>query len=302
MKGGAAHRTEEVISIAEELVSGWHRPPISPMNRRQRGGVREPYPLRGYAEFFGNLPLSSTMMSNNFPAHIQAQQLSYFQLPVHLRQSLVIIDNSPLARVYTDYRDAARQMLANGTPSEEVLGPDFTEVDLFFRKRRPSDFHTASTWACELSKTFIGLESIYVQLAGIFLLKSLMRWTVAPSQRAYANMPQMIRPTASQCLIPHSGQIDLCPLSPVRDALIDKMQDVVDLMIDSNVNCNWPYPLSSCIEIDSATGHRKLTHLFEKHVAVLENWTLNATFLNIFPELEGRIGINDGFCRIRKDW
>ena len=283
---------------SEDLTSTESRT-SSPRRRRRRQSPlqprRQPYPTPGYVEVFGNLPMSSAISANHYPRYVQTQQLSYFRLPVHLIQSLVIIENSPLARVYTDYRDAARQMLAEGTPSIEVTGPNFTEVDLFFRDREPRDFYTASTWASELSKAF-GSDgvSIYVQLAGLYLLTNLMKWTIAPSQQTYADMPSMIRPTSSQRLIPHPGPVDLCALPPTRDALITKMRDFIKAMINANVSINWPYPLSDCTELDPATGKRKLTAAFERHVAIFENWTVDSSFLSVFPELAGKVGIKHG--------
>ena len=141
---------------------------------QQRRRQHRPYPTPGYVEVFGNLPMSSAIMANGYPRKVQIQQLCHFRIPIHLIQSLITFDNSALARVYTDYRDAARHMLASGVPNEEVSGPDFTAIDLFFRDRVPSDPHTASFWACELCKTF-GDAPIFVQLAGMYLLTYLMR-------------------------------------------------------------------------------------------------------------------------------
>jgi len=141
---------------------------------RQRRRQHRPYPTPGYVEVFGNLPMSSAIMANGYPRKVQIQQLCHFRIPIHLIQSLITFDNSALARVYTDYRDAARHMLASGVPNEEVSGPDFTAIDLFFRDRVPSDPHTASFWACELCKSF-GDAPIFVQLAGMYLLTYLMR-------------------------------------------------------------------------------------------------------------------------------
>ena len=133
-----------------------------------------PYPTPGYVEVFGNLPMSSAIMANGYPRKVQIQQLCHFRIPIHLVQSLIMFDDSALARVYTDYRDAARHMLASGVPNEEVSGPNFTAIDLFFRDRIPSDPHTASFWACELCKSF-GDAPIFVQLAAMYLLTYLMR-------------------------------------------------------------------------------------------------------------------------------
>jgi hypothetical protein len=147
---------------------------LNVVRNQQSRRQHRPYPSPGYVEVFGNLPMSSAIMTNGYPRKVQIQQLCHFRIPIHLIQSLITFDDSALARVYTDYRDAARHMLASGVPNSEVSGPDFTAIDLFFRDRVPSDPHTASFWACELCKTF-GDAPIFVQLAGMYLLTYLMR-------------------------------------------------------------------------------------------------------------------------------
>ena len=147
---------------------------INVVRDQQKRRQPHPYPKPGYVEVFGNLPMSSAIMTNGYPRKVQIQQLCHFRIPIHLIQSLITFEDSALARVYTDYRDAARHMLARGVPKEEVSGPNFTAIDLFFRDRRPSDPHTASFWACELCKSF-GDAPIFVQLAGMYLLTYLMR-------------------------------------------------------------------------------------------------------------------------------
>jgi hypothetical protein len=143
-------------------------------DQESRQRQRQRYPSPGYVEFFGNLPMSSAVMTNGYPQTVQIQQLCHFRIPVHLIQSLITIDDSSLARVFTDYRNAARHMLANGVPDLEVSGPNFTAIDLFFRARVPTDPHTASFWACELCMTF-GETPMFVQLANMYLLTYLMR-------------------------------------------------------------------------------------------------------------------------------
>jgi hypothetical protein len=147
---------------------------LNVVRNQQRRRQHRPYPSPGYVEVFGNLALSSAIMTNGYPRMVQIQQLCHFRIPIHLIQSLITFDDSALGRVYTDYRDAARHMLASGVPNLEVSGPDFTAIDLFFRDRVPSDPHTASFWACELCKTF-GDAPVFVQLAGMYLLTYLMR-------------------------------------------------------------------------------------------------------------------------------
>jgi hypothetical protein len=81
--------------------------------------------------------------------------------------------------------------------------------------------------------------------------------------------------------------------APVRDALIVRMRDFVSSMIAAGVSCNWPYSLNECFETDEDTGHRKLTRVFEEYVSDFDHWTVGSRFLDIFPELEGKIHIRE---------
>jgi hypothetical protein len=96
---------------------------LNVVRNQQRRRQHRPYPSPGYVEVFGNLPMSSAIMTNGYPRKIQIQQLCHFRIPIHLIQSLITFDDTALARVYTDYRDAARHLLASGVPNEEVSGP-----------------------------------------------------------------------------------------------------------------------------------------------------------------------------------
>jgi hypothetical protein len=54
-------------------------------------------------------------------------------IPKYLLQSRLVLENSPLSKVFTGFRDAARQMVATGTYPVDVIGGDNFIVDLFFR-------------------------------------------------------------------------------------------------------------------------------------------------------------------------
>ena len=129
---------------------------------------------------FGNLPLSSAVAANWFPRAIQERQIKNYMIPVYLIQPLVVVENSTLSRVYTDYRDAARQQIANGTSVESIMGPEFVCVDLFFRDRTPNDPYTVCSWACELVKPFTE-HNDFVRLAGILLYTQYMRVCIPES-------------------------------------------------------------------------------------------------------------------------
>lgn len=95
-------------------------------------------------------------------------------IPVYLIQSRLVLEDSALSKVYTGFRDAARQMIATGTPALNIVNGSEVVVDLFFRERWPNDGFTCSSWACELCRSFGEVDDI-VRIACVFLLTRLMR-------------------------------------------------------------------------------------------------------------------------------
>lgn len=95
-------------------------------------------------------------------------------IPLYLIQSRLVIEDSPLNKVSTGFRDAARHMIATGTPALQIVNGSEVIVDLFFRERWPTDGFTCSSWACELYRSF-GEVDDFVRIACVFLLTRLMR-------------------------------------------------------------------------------------------------------------------------------
>lgn len=99
---------------------------------------------------------------------------SFATIPLHLIQPRIVIEDSPLSKVYTGFRDAARQMIATGTPAADIVNSTDVALDLFFRERELFDAFTCASWACELCRSFGDVDDT-VRLASIFLLTRLMR-------------------------------------------------------------------------------------------------------------------------------
>ena len=131
----------------------------------------------GLISDFGNLPFSSAIKANGYPAHIQHQQLQnlstsaeYSMLPLHSNEHEAL-----LGKAYLSFRDATLQMIADGMNARDVLGsPDYVNLDLFFRDRLPTDGHSVSTFVCEILKSLANPD-MYAKLASLVLLGPLMR-------------------------------------------------------------------------------------------------------------------------------
>ena len=184
----------------------------------------------GFISDFGNLPFSSAIKANGYPAHIQHQQLQnlstsaeYSMLPLHSNEHEAV-----LGKAYLSFRDATLQMIADGMNARDVLGsPDYVNLDLYFRDRLPTDGHSVDTFVCEILKSLANPD-LYAKLATAVLLGPLMRvrsshtgssstrtnriqWILFPTSEHYRRIPALMRPLPSQRFIPHSPALDLAP-------------------------------------------------------------------------------------------
>ncbi|KIW11526.1 hypothetical protein PV08_10827 [Exophiala spinifera] len=217
------------------------------------------------------------------PAHLHLD----LHVPEYLIQpALFEEERCPLAAVYTDFRDYGRRRLAEGHSAEVVLGSPRVELAVFFGGRKSEDPHTPNTWACQYMRLLRDMD-IYVSLACVFTYSRFMRWAIAPSEETYALLPEAMRPTPLQRLIPHHPGVDLPIFPEMRDGLIHDMRDYIVALQTFGCSVNWPYGLEGAIEVRQGTGLMTVTDAFAAHVSNLHNWSISEKFAGIFPELRG---------------
>ncbi|KIW62405.1 hypothetical protein PV04_10583 [Phialophora macrospora] len=249
-------------------------------------------PVTPYLELASNFPSGQTRQNEWDLCVAQEDLVTRLRIPRHLILPLVIPDDSSMSRTYTDYLFGARRMLESGVPEFDVLGhADRIVVDLFFRPRGANDKFDCASWACEVSRSYE--SDIFVRLATACLLTHMMRWHLVPTLENYQRIPDMMKPTPTQCMIPHIGAIDTIPLPPVRDAAIKNLRDWLTPLIQAEWSVNWPHSVEMAVEHDSLTGTTVLTQMFHDHVTKYDNWTVAAQFLNAFPEVAGQIRLHE---------
>lgn len=222
------------------------------------------------------------------PYHIE-----FSRFPLYTVQPVVAMENSPLSRVITDYRDAARAAIESSTAPIDILGPDGIEVDLFFRDRRPEDNFNVCNWAAELSRSFEDWD-IYVRLAGCLSLTYVMRWLLIPTMKRYADVPDILKPLPIQRMTPHHVAIDFIPLPPIRDALVRNFRDWVTALPAAQISVNWTGTMDEAVVRDEEFGYLRLSEAFEKHVTDYDNWSVGESILKTFPELRRGIKLDTG--------
>ena len=142
---------------------------------------RYPYPSPRYSltppvhiQGFGNLPFSSAIKANHYPAAQQWQQLITFSAHEYQVRSFALWEDSPIATLFYGFQDHAFQSIANGTPVSSILGSGIIDVELIFRSRAPEDPYDVCSWACEMWKSVVKFD-IFVILASCVLASGLMR-------------------------------------------------------------------------------------------------------------------------------
>ncbi|KAK5189377.1 hypothetical protein LTR99_008693 [Exophiala xenobiotica] len=239
---------------------------------------------------FGSAPSDLTQQIGS---HHAGQPKIDLHIPEYLVQPAIFEEERcPLAAVYTDFRDYGRRRLAEGTPAETVLGAPEVCLNLLFRGRRPNDLHTPSTWACQYMRLLKDFD-IYVSLAFVFTFSRFMRWAIAPSEESYALLPEAMRPTPLQRLVPHHPGVDLAIFPEMRDGLVYDMRDYIVAIQTFGCSVNWPYGLDAAIDYDPETELVTVADTFANHVCNLANWSVSQKFVDVFPELRGYYHIVD---------
>ncbi|KAF2840056.1 hypothetical protein M501DRAFT_932018 [Patellaria atrata CBS 101060] len=247
----------------------------------------------GAVHRFGNLPLSSAVQANHYPMDVQVQQMLNLQTHEYAIPSCIWSDNTPMSNLFFSFRDGARKMIANGTPAHVVIGhaPQF-DVELFFRDRNDQDPpHNADSWACEVLKSVSDFD-IFVLLASCALYTAYMRWNILPTAELYALMPPMIRPTRHQRCLPHAMPLDLVPHPVIREALLGQYRDWLSpgTLHSGATSVGWPYSIESAVSVDSLTGRRVLTNAFIEHATNPDNWSLDKSIRDMYPEIDEDLG------------
>ena len=78
----------------------------------------------------------------------------------------------------------------------------------------------------------------------------------------------------------------------MRDALISNFRDWISITSET-MHLEWPHAIEDSVEIDQATGCRRLTAKFEDFAKDPDHWTFDKDVLKVFPELDGKLSLRD---------
>ena len=224
---------------------------------------------------------------------IQERQMSLLKGERHLILPYVVANDSPLSLAFSNFIDAVKHMQHQGVSLSTILGSLDTEVDLLFRPRCADDPYTACTWACDLARLYAHIN-VFTQLAIAFLLSRFMRWVLDPTLENYILLPDIMKPTNAQGLVPHFASADLFPLPTMRESLIRgelKLPKAVGSPDGFGVKLNWPFELNEAVDRDPVTGTARVSRLLAACASDPRYWSCNEDFLESFPEVKDHLNV-----------
>lgn len=207
---------------------------------------------------------------------------------------LMEIDNSPLGKLYLSYQQIGRKTILDIGQPDLVIDGLFPEAEDLFRPAFQSiGFLTPYKWAYDVNRSFEGIFSSATCLANAIIGGRLMRWLIYPCAETYASVPEILRPTISQRMIPHLAQVDLFLFPGLRDSMLIKTGDFVGGVIESGMELEWPYSLNEAFVFDTMTGKLQIAPLFVAYATDSSKWKVGRRFLNKFPHLKHVVNVSD---------
>ncbi|CAK7212670.1 hypothetical protein SCUCBS95973_001542 [Sporothrix curviconia] len=116
------------------------------------------------------------------------------------------------------------------------------------------------------------------QIAILYVMSSVIRWLISPTESNYDAMPEWLRPTPSQLVEPHPPWVDLFVWPRGREQLCRLPQyhaqnALMSRLCNETISINWPHHPSDMILQMNGTEY-VLNPIFDRHIKNVSNWTI----------------------------
>lgn len=137
-------------------------------------------------------------------------------------------------------------------------------------------------------------SSDFVNFVGVlYNIYALIRWRVVPTKETYKTLPDCMKPNLEQLQTPHSPWMDTFPWPKARSQMVKSFTvrrfDLFSDICASTTSMNWPLGVESVLIWSPDQGKTILNPAYERHVSLLENWSLGLSILEIIPSLQGLV-------------
>jgi len=224
---------------------------------------------------------------------------TFTSVPTHAVMIATATDDRQMSAVYTEYISKMRQKVSQSSRQLDVLGPAKVDPDELVRlQSSTTENNLGDTIVLEWVTNFtwrIETMCLSEKLASCVLLAPLIRWQISPTLEHYRAIPDCMKPTPVQTMVPHPAWIDYVPWPEVREFFI-KCPDVVG---DSDIpalfarcmHINWAS--NNMLHVSPATDTLVLNEEFERFTRDLNNWSLERSAAAQFPQISNMAWINE---------
>ncbi|KAF2762662.1 hypothetical protein EJ05DRAFT_432586 [Pseudovirgaria hyperparasitica] len=157
----------------------------------------------------------------------------------------------PLDGLMLDFMAERRGLAARGTPMRLLTGPAQPNFAPLLYPDRDIETHPLSRVFADILRTFPDISTLPEQVATIYVMFSVMRWELDPTQENYDRLPDWMTPRPSQLFTPHPSWMDHLPWPKLRDKMVSQSPhqpfDTFFIPFTTTISLNWPYDPRECL-------------------------------------------------------
>ncbi|EPE04293.1 bZIP transcription factor [Ophiostoma piceae UAMH 11346] len=130
----------------------------------------------------------------------------------------------------------------------------------------------------------------------LYTICTYLRWLISPSQAHYDAIPDFLRPTAAQLVVPHPFWVDTIAWPLARDRVITHLDythaHTFSALFARTFSINWPHSLDGILQRSSTNSEDLvISPAFVHHVRDPANWSVGPELVDAFPFLDGAVSV-----------
>jgi len=192
--------------------------------------------------------------------------------------------NCPLDYVLVNLVRVRRACEGAGGNVQEFQKRKFPSVQSLLNPKREAERSPVTSAIVNNIIHIMTVPTLPEQIAILYVMSSLVRWQISPTEANYDSLPDWLRPTASQLFCPHPAWIDVFPWPKARERIAryteyhDQNANFSKLC-NASITINWPHHHADMLVQVSST-ESILNPIFERHIRNLKNWALGQQFID----------------------
>ncbi|KAH8796716.1 hypothetical protein BGZ57DRAFT_961682 [Hyaloscypha finlandica] len=240
-------------------------------------------------------PASETIIDPSLFNLYQDLEQQSLSMPVWKARPIHYPATCKYDHIVLDLMANLKPLYQNGGTTLEFANPSFPHISALLNPQQHSMMYPLAAEIVSKVIYVFTIDSLPEQIAIMWNMCTLLRWMITGSEEDYYDMPDWMRPTATQVVTAHPTWVDMYPWPKSRDRLCrnatyhDKYQALTNAA-NETLSINWPYkPEDTLIKI--SPSEYTINPVFLTHLRNLDNWTVGAAFIEEYPEFEHEVKI-----------